>query len=37
VDLTPERTDIHTTEESEFLSEPIVALSVRIVMATLSL
>jgi hypothetical protein len=36
VELSPERTDIHTAEESEFLSDPIVALSVRIVIATLS-
>jgi hypothetical protein len=32
----PRGTDIHTAEESEFLSDPIVALSVRIVIATLS-
>jgi len=35
VELSPERADIHTAEESEFLSDPIVALSVRIVTATL--
>jgi hypothetical protein len=36
VELSSQRTDIHTAEESEFLSDPIVALSVRIVTATLS-
>ena len=36
VELSPERTDIQTAEESEFLSDPVVALSVRIVIATLS-
>ena len=36
MELGPERTDIHAAEESEFLSDPIVALSVRIVIATLS-
>jgi len=36
VKLSPERANIRTAEEPEFLSDPIVALSVRIVMATLS-
>jgi len=36
VELSPERADIHTAEESEFLSDPIVALSVRIEIAALS-
>jgi len=35
VELSPQRTDIHAAEESEFLSDPIVVLSVRIVTVTL--